>query len=185
MFAQDKKQWYVLRQDPEAQSRVVLEYYKDERAASKGDAPKGVINIRDVVLVHRYRVADKKQSFEILCPGIGYRLMANSELEADEWTSAIQSHICYKRDDGIGTRINPYPHSLDETHGTVGMSERLPTPPPDSIPSLPSSPHLHPNYWSLDLLTPSNSSDSSSVCSGSSTSVEAGGIESSEFWYRG
>lgn len=78
---------------------MLLEFYKDEKAASKGDAPKGFINIRDVVSVHR--LPDKKQSFEILCPGIGYRLSANSELEADEWTAAIRTHICYKREDVI------------------------------------------------------------------------------------
>lgn len=42
-------------------------------------------------------MAGKKQSFEILCPGIGYKLMAHSELEADEWTQAIQRHILYRR----------------------------------------------------------------------------------------
>lgn len=96
---QDRKRWYILRQDPTQSLRVLLEFHKDEKTASNGNSPKGFINIRDVVSVHR--LPGKKQSFEILCPGIGYRLSANSELEADEWTAAIRAHICYKREDVV------------------------------------------------------------------------------------
>ena len=100
VIVQDRKRWYVLRHETSTgggPGRVVLEIYKDEKSVSKGDSPKGYIDIHNVVSAQRV-MAGKKQSFEILCPGIGYRLMANSELEADEWMHAIQRHILYKRD---------------------------------------------------------------------------------------
>ena len=77
--------------------QVILEIYKDEKAVSKGDSCKGCIDVSSVVDAHRVLVG-KKQSFEILCPGIGYRFMATSEVEADEWTRAIQRHIMYKKE---------------------------------------------------------------------------------------
>ncbi len=78
--------------------RVILEIYKDEKSVSKGEGPKGLIDICNVVTVQR--VTSKKQTFEILCPGVGYKLMANSDLEVDEWMQAIHNHITYKRDNG-------------------------------------------------------------------------------------
>lgn len=228
-----------MRQDSAQNLKVVLEYYKDEKSASRGDAPKGLINIRDVVTVQR--VMEKKQSFEILCPGVGYRLMANSDLEADEWTQAIRNHICYKREIGnngvkslsLGrvqgsntgghghltpplhhdrqralseslhaTHIHPtttfhqhqllqprsipvvnssHPHHRSETHPMVHLSHSFPTPPDPSPPSF-SGFHLPPSIQrqrSLEvapsLPSPSTSSDSSSLCSGSNTSFEGGG----------
>lgn len=74
----------------------MLEYYKEEKSAAKGEAPKGFINVHDVVEVQR--VTDKKHMFEILCPGVGHRLMANSEVEADEWTDALRKLILYRKD---------------------------------------------------------------------------------------
>lgn len=80
-----------------AQGYCLLEYYKDEKAAAKGaEAIKGFINVHDVVDVRR--VPNKKQTFEILCPGVGYRLMANSEVEADEWTGALKKLTLYRKD---------------------------------------------------------------------------------------
>ena len=58
--------------------------------------PKGSINVHDIVKV--IRVADRKQSFEILCPGVGYRFMANSDVEADEWVTSISGLILYRRE---------------------------------------------------------------------------------------
>lgn len=101
----------------------MLEYFKDEKAASKGDSPKGVINIRDVVSVQR--VSDKKQTFEILCPGVGYRLMANSEAEADEWTETIKKFILYKRDDGNITN-GMKSMSLGRVQGSPGLTHLAP-----------------------------------------------------------
>ena len=80
-----------------AQGYCLLEYYKDEKAAAKGaESIKGFINVHDVVDVRR--VPEKKQTFEILCPGVGYRLMANSEVEADEWTEALKKLTLYRKD---------------------------------------------------------------------------------------
>ena len=95
-LTQERKRWYILRRDL-AEGYCLLEYYKDEKAAAKGaDSIKGFINVHDVVDVRR--VPDKKQMFEILCPGVGYRLVANSEVEADEWTDALKKLTLYRKD---------------------------------------------------------------------------------------
>ena len=101
---------------------MVLEFYKDEKSACRGDTPKGFINIRDVVTVRR--VVERRQCFEILCPGLGYRLIANSELEADEWTQAISRLICYKRDDpGLSNGMKSL--SLTRVLGGAGHAHHL------------------------------------------------------------
>ena len=92
---QDRKRWYVLRHDL-AQHSCLLEIYKDEKTASRPEPPKTFINVHDVVEVHR--ITERKQSFEILCPGIGYKFMANSDVEADEWVEALRKLILYRRD---------------------------------------------------------------------------------------
>ena len=142
---QDRKRWYILRQDLTQGHQVILEFYKDEKAASKGDTPKGFINIHDVVTVQR--VIDKKQSFEILCPGIGYRLMANSELEADEWTEAIRNHISYKRDDGTKSlSLTRVQGSASHNHFFSDRQRTLSDPHPS---------HLHPSsFHQHQLLQP-------------------------------
>lgn len=90
------KKWFVLRQDI-TQGYCVLEYFKDEKSASKREPPKGFINVRDIVEVER--VPDKKQTFELLCPGVAHRLMANSEAEADDWAAALRQLIVYRKGD--------------------------------------------------------------------------------------
>lgn len=102
-ISQERKRWYILRQDL-TQGYCVLEYYKDEKTAGKGEAPKGFINVYDVVAVQR--VPDKKQMFEILCPGVAYRLIANSDLEANEWTQALSSLILYRKDNVKGHSLS-------------------------------------------------------------------------------
>ena len=95
----------------------------------KGEAPKGFINVHDVVEVQR--VADKKQMFEILCPGVGYRLMANSEAEADEWTETLRKLILYRKEAA----------SLPSTHSQSSLTQSYPPavvhspkqPPPHSL----------------------------------------------------
>ena len=216
---QDRKRWYILRQDV-AQGYCVLEYYKDEKTASKGDAPKGFINVHDVVEVNRVR--DKKQTFEILCPGVGYKLMANSEAEADEWAATLQKLTLYRRDNtkslslqrvssspahlqhsqqrhrtlSDSGHLHTHPNSLaiptpncTHTHITtdgflshspsVNLSHSLPTP-PESV-ACPPVPAFQPPVIQRQkssecvpsLPSPSTSSDSSSMCSGSNASFDA------------
>ena len=74
----------------------ILEYFKDERSWIRREPPKGFINVRDIVEV--LRVQDKKQTLEFLCPGVGYRLMANSEADADDWAEAVRKLIVYRKD---------------------------------------------------------------------------------------
>ena len=49
-------------------------------------------------MVEVERLHDKKQSFELLCPGVAHRFMANSEAEADEWADLIRQLVSYRRD---------------------------------------------------------------------------------------
>lgn len=94
---QDRKRWYVLRQ--EVGGSCILEYFKDEKAAAKGEQARGFINIHKVIEIQR--MTEKKQTFELLCPGLSYRLAASSEVEANEWVEAIKrtSSLGYHHDD--------------------------------------------------------------------------------------
>ena len=131
----------------------MLEYYKDEKTATKGEAPKGFINVYDVVAVQR--VPEKKQMLEILCPGVAYRLTANSDLEATEWTQALSRLILYRKDN-----IKP-PHSLSmrripssPTHmETIPERHRTLS---DSSMQTHNSPSLHMHPKSLTIPTPSH-----------------------------
>ena len=73
-----------------------LDFYKDEKAASKGEQPKGSILMEEVVEVQR--TMDRKQSFEILCPGVGHKLTANSDAEADEWVEIMRKLKSYRKE---------------------------------------------------------------------------------------
>ena len=201
----------------------MFEYYKDEKAAGRGDAPKGFINVYDVVAVQR--VPEKKQMFEILCPGVAYRLMANSDLEADEWTAALSKLILYRKDDVKSHSLRRIPSSpthmetIPERHRTLSDSSMqthhspahmhpksitIPTPthrhapadttlhfshsphmphslptPPELATSPPMFQHYPPviqrqrsNEIPISIPSPSTSSDSSSMCSGSNASFD-------------
>ena len=228
ILMQERKRWYILRRDL-AQGYCLLEYYKDEKAAAKGaDSIKGFINVHDVVEVRR--VPEKKQTFEILCPGVGYRLMANSEVEADEWTNALKKLTLYRKDNlkplslqrTSSTPTDPTEgakdqrkrtmsdssplcqtnHSLGHPRSlaipassrpvvttttdvpTINFSHSLPTPPenigaPSFSPPTPPSCQPPPQILSKSaaelraaLPSPSTSSDSSSMCSGSNASFD-------------
>lgn len=84
----------MLRQNI-SQGYCILEYFKDERSAAKGEPPKGFINVLDVVEVQR---PDRRQCFELLCPGLAHRLMANSEAEADDWADMLRKQLLYRKD---------------------------------------------------------------------------------------
>ena len=73
-----------------------LDIYKDEKAASKGEPTKGCILMEQVVEVQR--TVDKKQTFEILCPGTGHKFTANSEAEADEWVNILRKLKSYRKE---------------------------------------------------------------------------------------
>ena len=207
-----------------AQGYCLLEYYKDEKAAAKGaECIKGFINVHDVVDVRR--VPEKKQTFEILCPGVGYRLMANSEVEADEWTNSLKRLTLYRKDnlktlslqrtpsaptentelmterkrtlsDSAQSPVQQNPRSLTHPRSlaipassrpattdipTINLSHSLPTPPenvgsPPTLPTFQPPPPILSSKSAAELRaalpSPSTSSDSSSMCSGSNASFE-------------
>ena len=140
---QDRRRWYVLRQDIN-QGYCVLEYYKDEKAASKCDNPKGFINIADVVEVQRQ--ADKKQILEILCPGVAYRLMANSEADAEDWTETLRTLILYRRGDISSL-------TLPRSFVPVAMATVRPTIPVSSSPPSLISPVMIPTHAFMPATT--------------------------------
>ena len=83
-------------------------------------------------------MTEKKHMFEILCPGVGHRLMANSEVEADEWTDALRKLILYRKD-AISL---PQTHSVTQSYpSTASVSPKHL--PPHSL-AIPTS-SLHPS----------------------------------------
>ncbi|XP_019849803.1 PREDICTED: uncharacterized protein LOC109580748 isoform X1 [Amphimedon queenslandica] len=99
----ERKRWFVLRHDY-GQGYCFLEHYKDEKTALKGDPPKGFINVLQVVDIRKAQ--DKRQCFELLCPGIAHRLMANSQSEADEWVDSIRKMCIYQGEDSNGKALS-------------------------------------------------------------------------------
>lgn len=108
-----------------SQGSCLIEIFKDEKAAARMESPKGFINVHDIVKVHR--ITERKQSFEILCPGLGYRFMANSDVEADEWVYAIQGLILYRKEPALGTSLHTQPVAITPPH-----HHTLPSSLPDS-----------------------------------------------------
>ena len=87
----------------------ILEYFKDEKSWIRREPPKGFINVRDIVEV--LRVHDKRQTLELLCPGVGYRLMANSEADADDWADVVRKLIVYRKDSRTMSFPRVMPHN--------------------------------------------------------------------------
>ena len=143
IFRQDRKRWYVLRRDV-ARGSCLIEIFKDERAAARLEAPKAAINVHDIVEVHR--VVERKQSFELLCPGRGYRFMANSDVEADEWVASIRGLTLYRRE--------PPSLSLPGHTQPVTISQSALTLPPRSSLTDTGSLHRSHSYTSPSLPTP-------------------------------
>ena len=110
-----------------------LDIYKDEKAASKGEQTKSCIKMEQVVEVQRTN--DKKQTFEILCPGTGHKFTANSEAEADEWVSVLDKLKSYRKErlqpDAIGNldQLQYYPNAehpgvmVSALHSVYGVSD--------------------------------------------------------------
>ena len=115
----------MLRHDLTRRS-CLLEIYRDEKAASKPDPPKAFINVHDVVEVHR--ITERKQSFEVLCPGLGYKFMANSDVEADEWVQALRKLILYRREPPLVPPVPPRPPGATTYLPTSSSSHRLTQP---------------------------------------------------------
>lgn len=142
----DRKRWYVLRQDV-AHNSCLIEIFKDEKTAARQEPPKSFINVHYIVEVHR--VVERRQSFEVLCPGLGYRFMAHSDVEADEWVHAIRGLILYRRDPAQGVATLPsslhtQPVAITHSHS---IPSQLPTSTHLSSSSLPDSASLHsPSY---------------------------------------
>ena len=196
-FTQDRKRWYVLTQDVTG-GVCLIEIYKDERAAARNEPAKASINVHDIVKVHR--VVERKQSFEVLCPGIGYRFMANSDVEADEWVTSLGGLILYRRDPAALPVTHTQPVAISHTLPTCPLvmdtapvqrsqsatfhpHTTLPTPP--DVATSPTAQHLSHSLsrrYSTELSapfcsfppppSPPSSSSSSSMASGSNASYE-------------
>lgn len=116
-----------------------LDIYKDEKTASKGEAPKGCIKMEQVVEVQR--TSDRRQTFEILCPGTGHKFTANSEAEADEWVNVLHKLKSYHKErlpDPIGHLNHPlqfYPSAenpnimVSSLHSCYGINDIPPQSP--------------------------------------------------------
>ena len=154
IFCQDRKRWYVMRRDVPSGS-CLIEIFKDERAAARMESPKAAINVHDIVQVHR--VVERKQSFELLCPGLGYRFMANSDVEADEWVTRIRGLILYRKE-------TPSLSSTLPCHTQpVAISQSARTMPPHSSLSDSGSLHRSHSYTSSSLPTPPDLASSPST----------------------
>ena len=132
----------------------ILEYFKDEKSAARGDQSRGFINIHKVIEIQR--VADKKQMFELLCPGLSYRLAAGSDMEANEWVEAIKkfSLPVYHHDDmrtlslqHLGT-VPPLSQGLT-SHSTHSLSSAHPFAIPQRSPGHASNPPSFLNDYPL------------------------------------
>jgi len=105
-----------------------LDFYKDEKAASKGEQSKGAILMEEVVEVQR--TMDKKQTFEILCPGIGHKLTASSDAEADEWVEIMRKLKSYRKE--RQPELVGIPYHPNAQHSPVVMSPLRGDIPPQS-----------------------------------------------------
>ena len=133
-----------------------LDIYKDEKAASKGEPTKGCIKMEQVVEVQRTN--DKKQTFEILCPGIGHKFVANSEAEADDWVNVLHKLKSYRKEkvlpDPIGNlnQLQYYPNAehpnviVSPLHSIHGISD-LPPHSPSHMQGQLSSIHLVDQFY--------------------------------------
>ena len=169
------------------------------------ESPKGFINVHDIVKVHR--ITERKQSFDILCPGLGYRFMANSDVEADEWVHTIQGLILYRKEPTSSLHTQPVAIAMHHHHHHHNTSllpdtscSSCPLPIDNNLPTPPDLQHTPPattipsyrimnrsnsvgGEYSFPPLPspPSSSSESSaSMASGSNASYDQTNIISSE-----
>lgn len=101
----------------------ILEHFKDEKSWSRREPSKGFINVQEIVEV--IRIQDKKQTLELLCPGVGYRLMAYSEADADDWVEAIKKLIVYRKD--VRSMSFPRMMSSQSKNGSSPLSSSPPS----------------------------------------------------------
>ena len=141
-----------------------MDIYKDEKAASKGEPTKGCIKMEQVVEVQRTN--DKKQTFEILCPGIGHKFVANSEAEADDWVNVLHKLKSYRKErllpDPIGNlnQLQYYPTTehpnviVSPLHSIHGISDLPPHSPhsPSHMQGQLSSIHLVNQIFKYDFV---------------------------------
>ena len=92
-------------------------------------------------VVEVQRTSDKKQTFEILCPGTGHKFTANSEAEADEWVNILHKLKSYRKErlpDPIGSlnhQLQLYPSAehpnimVSPLHSYYGITDIPPQSP--------------------------------------------------------
>ena len=101
-----------------------MDFFRDEKSASKGEQCRNSLNVASVV--EAQRVTEKRQTFELLCPGVSHRFQANSEAETDDWVADIKNLIVYRKDTSPSRSL-----SLPATthHHPYNPHSNLPTPP--------------------------------------------------------
>jgi hypothetical protein len=173
------KRWCVLVKDLTTGS-TRMDFFRDEKASTKGEQCRNSLNVASVV--EAQRVTEKKQTFELLCPGVSHRFQANSEAEADDWVSDIKSLIVYRKDTSPPARSFSLP--TPNLHQPYNPHANLPTPPDTNgyltSPPIPVNLHKRPTYLrssSTDspqhpFPSPNSSGDSSSLNSASTGSME-------------
>jgi len=74
-------------------------------------------------VVEVQRTMDKKQTFEILCPGVGHKLTASSDAEADEWVEIMRKLKSYRKErqpEVVGVQYHPNaPMVMSSLHSDV------------------------------------------------------------------
>lgn len=154
-----------------------MDFFKDEKTASRGEEPRNSLNVSSIV--EAQRATEKKQTFDLLCPGVSHRFQTSSEAEADEWVTAVKNLIVYRKDD-----LRSSSSSLILSQLNVQHHPSLPTPPEQVFTStpIPVTPERRPVLQATSTLmeanpqhpfpSPNSSSDCSSVHSTSTGSGE-------------
>ena len=155
-----------------------MDFFKDEKTAARGEEPRNSLNVSSIV--EAQRATEKKQTFDLLCPGVSHRFQASSEAEADDWVTAVKNLIVYRKD---VQSSSPSSSSLTLPVLSVQPHPNLPTPPEQASIStpIPVTPERRPvlrTSSSMEATTqspfpsPNSSSDSSSLHSASTSSAE-------------
>lgn len=154
-----------------------MDFFKDEKTASRREEPRNSLSVSSIV--EAQRATEKKQTFDLLCPGVSHRFQASSEAEADDWVAAVKNLIVYRKDVHHSSLTLPVLSVHSQPH------PNLPTPPDHVATStpIPVTPERRPILQTSSssameaaaqnpFPSPNSSSDSSSLHSASTGSVE-------------
>ena len=97
LLPQSSRRWCVLLLDASrGHIHTRMDFFKDEKTASRGEEPRNSLSVSSIV--EAQRATEKKQTFDLLCPGVSHRFQASSEAEADDWVAAVKNLIVYRKD---------------------------------------------------------------------------------------